>query len=202
MKKPIVIVLVISILCIGAVGAFILWKQKSASKSPETIATPTNAAQELALWEDQAGFSFKYPKTLSFDKHDEDEKNYAHIEFKSATHSGRLIIWAKDTSYTDVTTWVTKDKTLTDVVTIATTLGGQPAKKLVISTPTKKYVTGAILDQILFTIEAEPIEGDSYWIDISNTIVSSFTFIPLDSSSIEDSSGDAESYVDEEEVVE
>ncbi len=197
MKKPIVILLVIVILCIGAVSAFLLWKRK-----PQIVSvtqTQNQPVEELVLWEDQAGFSFKYPKTISFDKHDEDEVNYAHIEFTSATHSGRLIVWAKDTMYPDVSSWVTKDKSFAGTVSVDTTLGGQPAKKIIISTPSKKVIIGTISDQILFTIEAEPTEGDPYWIDVAGTIASSFAFTPTETTN--DSASEEASY-DEEEVVE
>lgn len=196
MKKRMIIILSISILCIGIVGTFMLWQQKQKPAALSSTQTQNQTAEELVLWEDQAGFSFKYPKELSFDKHDEDQENYAHIEFTSATHSGRLIVWAKDTTYPDVSSWVTKDKTLTGSASIDTTLGGEPAMKLVISTPTKKYVTGAIIDQILFTIEAEPIEGDTYWQKVYETITSNFLFTPTDTSSSDTTS------FDEEEVVE
>lgn len=196
LKKPLVPGIIICILLVGGIGVYMLWQQKQKPAAPSSTQTQNQTAEELALWEDQAGFSFKYPKELSFDKHDEDQENYAHIEFTSATHSGRLIVWAKDTTYPDVSSWVTKDKFLVDAVAVDTTLGGEPAKKLVITTPAKKLITGAISDQILFTVEAEPTEGDSYWTTVSDTIASSFAFLPADTSSSE-----ATSY-DEEEVVE
>lgn len=188
----------ISIGCLGIVGAYVFLQQKKKPIEP-AAQTQTQPQEETALWEDQAGFSFKYPKELSFNKHDEDQENYAHIEFTSATHSGKLIIWAKDTTYPDVSAWVTKDKTLVDAISVNTTLGGVPAKKLVITTPAKKLITGAISDKILFTIEAEPTEGDSYWTTVSDTIVSSFAFTPTDPTS---SVPSEEASYDEEEVVE
>ena len=195
MKKRMTIILSISIFCVGIVGAFIFWKQK-----PQTTpATQTQTQEETALWEDQAGFSFQYPKVLSFDKHDEDMENYAHIEFKSSTHSGRLIVWAKDTTYPDVATWITKDKNVQGAASVDTTLGGEAAKKIVISTPSKKIIIGAISDQILFTIEAEPGEGDNYWITVSDTIASSFVFVSLDAGT--NATLEQATY-DEEEVVE
>lgn len=197
MKKRMTIILSISILCVGIVGAFIFWKQKPQT-TPATQ-TQNQAVVELALWEDQAGFSFKYPKTLSFDKHDEDQENYAHIEFTSATHSGRLIVWAKDTTYPDVATWVAKDASLVDAVTVDTTLGKESAKKIVMTTPTKKLITGAISDQILFTVEAEPREEDLYWQNVYDTIIGSFAFVPIDAGT---NAPSEEASYDEEEVVE
>jgi hypothetical protein len=203
MKKRMVIILSIGIVCIGALGGYMLWKQKSVKSVQVSAPSQTNITQELALWEDQAGFSFKYPEELSFDKHDEDEVNYAHIEFKSATHSGRLIVWAKDTMYPDVNSWVTKDKNLSSAASVDTTLSGQPAKKIILSVPSKRIIVGTISDQILFTIEAEPTESDSYWTTISDTIASSFAFSLADSSAAGTAaSGDAGPSFDEEEVVE
>lgn len=205
MKKRLVFGIVIIILLVGGMSAFILWKQrqKPADSSSTQTQTQNQTTEEVTLWEDQAGFSFKYPKVLSFDKHDEDEVNYAHIEFKSATHSGRLIVWAKDTTYSDVSSWVTKDKTVMSVASVDTTLGGQPAKKIILSVPSKKIIIGTISDQILFTVEAEPTEGDSYWTTVSDTIASSFAFTPsANSAAGTTSSEDAGPSVDEEEVVE
>lgn len=191
MKKPLLIGIVIVIFLVGGIGAYILWKQQQqpAPAAPAQIQTQTQ--EETTLWEDQAGFSFQYPKVLSFDKHDEDMENYAHIEFKSSAHSGRLIVWAKDTTYPDVATWITKDKNVQGAASVDTTLGGEAAKKIVISTPSKKIIIGAISDQILFTIEAEPAEDDPYWTNVSDTIASSFAFVPINGASY-----------DEEEVVE
>lgn len=199
MKKPLLIRIVIVIFLVGGIGAYILWKQQQQPAPAAPAQTQTQTQEETALWEDQAGFSFQYPKVLSFDKHDEDMENYAHIEFKSATHSGRLIVWAKDTTYPDVSSWVAKDKSLVDAVSVDTTLGGEPAKKIVISTPSKKIIIGAISDQILFTIEAEPGEGDNYWITVSDTIASSFVFVSLDAGT---NAPLEQATYDEEEVVE
>ena len=191
MKKPIVITLIIGVFCIVVVIVFLLQKQKPQTKS--VTQTQNQPVEELVLWEDQAGFSFKYPKTISVNKHNEDEENYAHIELTSATHSGRLIVWAKDTTYADVEAWVKNS------VSVDTTLGGLLAKKIIISTPSKKVIIGTISDQILFTIEAEPTESDSYWTDVSNTIASGFAFTPTETTN--DSASEEASY-DEEEVVE
>ncbi len=193
MKKPIVIVLVICILCVGIVGAILFWKQKQKPIVSAPTQVKTLNVEETVLWEDQAGFSFQYPKVLLFDKHDEDEENYAHIEFTSATHSGRLIVWAKDTTYSDVEGWAK------NAVAVDTKLGGLPAKKIIISTPSKKIIIGTISDQILFTVEAEPTEGDSFWTTVSDTIVSSFTFTQANTDA---SAPSQEASYDEEEVVE
>lgn len=198
MKKPVVIILAISILCLGIIGVFMLWKQKQKPIGSSSTQPLKQAIEENALWEDQAGFSFNYPKTLSFNKHDEDVENYAHIEFTSAAHAGRLIVWAKDTTYEDVSEWVKNDKGLSGTSSVDTTLGGLSAKKIIIPTPSKKVIIGTISDQILFTIEAEPSEEDPYWTTVSDMIVSSFVFTQKDSNN----APSEEAIYDEEEVVE
>jgi len=203
MKKRIAVILSISILVIGVVGIYIFLKQKAQVMVSAPGSVPTNPPIELALWEDQAGFSFKYPKELAFNKHDEDQVNYAHIEFTSTLHPGKLIVWAKDTIYADVNSWATKDKALAGAPIVDTTLGGVPAKKIIIATPIKKLITGAISEQILFTIEGEPVEGDSFWTSVSDTVVSSFVFTPIPTDTETNASfEDAGPSVDEEEVLE
>jgi len=206
MKKSVVIAGIIfgTALLIG-IG---VWVRNTLGKKsiPKEVSQLSEAkVPELATWEDQAGFSFQYPKDVLINKHDEDLENYAHIEFTSATHSGRLIVWAKDTTYGDIAAWAAGDKTLANASIIDTTLGGKKAKKISISEPSKKLITGTIEDQILFTIETEPQSGDPFWTDTYATIVQSYAFTPLasDNSSVNQPvTNDVSNAVDEEEVLE
>src|SRR5574340_1306294 len=86
-------------------GGGIMWWQRAKSAhivTPEAdnpVAAPT--PEEFLTWEDQSGFSFRYPKSITIDKHAEDEVNYAHIELTDKNNPGTIIIWAKDTSADD-----------------------------------------------------------------------------------------------------
>lgn len=205
MKKPFVIGSIILgvgiVIGVGLVVRNTLIKKNTSATKPQSA---VEVKPELGLWEDQAGFSFQYPKEVLTNKHDEDLENYAHIELTSATHSGRLIVWAKDTTYADVDAWVMKDKTLSTASVIDTTLGGKKAKKIILPEPSKKLITGTIDDQILFTIEAEPQTGDAFWQDAYATIVQSFTLTPMANDEVPADQSDTggEASVDEEEVLE
>jgi len=205
MKKPIVVVSIVLVLLIGS-AAFIFRSKWLPSKNPSSVApTVTEAKKELAMWEDPAGFSFQYPKELQVNKHDEDVENYAHIEFTSPTHPGTIIVWAKDTTYQTVALWIKNDKTIAGGTSVDTTLGKKEAKKIILLGPPKKLIIGAIDEEILFTIEAEPTDS-AFWEDVYQGMIQTFTFTPLEettSESSEPAGGDAGSYgYDEEETLE
>jgi hypothetical protein len=205
MKKPIIIASAIVVVGLIVTSVFV-FKDRIFKKVPtNTPPVAQETKKEVDLWEDQAGFSFQYEKGIVIDKHDEDTVNYAHLELTSSAHQGRLIVWAKDTMYTDVDTWVKKDVALKDAPIIDTTLGGKPAKKIVLTNPAKKLITGAIDEQILFTVEAEPMEGDMFWQETYDTIVQSFVFTPVEgqgAASSESFVEDTGPVIDEEEVLE
>jgi len=163
---------------------------------------------ELATWTDSAGFTFRYYAELAVDTHTEDEKNYAHLEFKSTTHSGSLLVWAKDTSAVDVSSWVNTDSALKDAPNLDTTLGGLPAKKIILSGPVKNRIVGAVTDGILFTVESTS-SADPYWQNMYDTVVRTFVFTDQSGKKInttrDDGSGNGESseiQADEEETIE
>lgn len=204
MKKSLIIAGVIIVVGVAGCGVYIFRDTLFKTSSPTVLQTVQETKEEMISWDDPAGFSFQYPKGIEINKHDEDTENYAHLELTNKTHTGRLIIWAKDTTYGDVAAWVTKDTTLKNAAVIDTILGGKPAKKIILVGSTKKFITGAIDEQILFTVEAEPTEGDAFWQKTYDTIVQSFAFVPVGGndtgtmSTVEDSGP----VVDEEEVLE
>jgi hypothetical protein len=203
MKRKIIIAgAIIAIILIGS-GIY-MFRDKLFKKQPVVSQVVQEEKVEMVTWDDPAGFSFQYPKEITINKHDEDTENYAHLELTASAHTGRLIIWAKDTTYGDIATWIKKDATLKDAAVIDTTIGGKPAKKIILTTPAKKLITGTIDDQILFTVEAEPAEGDLYWQKIYDSIVQSFTFTPSsgNDSTAGSSVEDTGPVVDEEEVLE
>lgn len=207
MKKSLIIAGVI--IAVGVIGCSVYIFRNTLFKKNVQV-TPSVVQEEkveMVTWNDPAGFSFQYPNNITIDKHDEDTENYAHLELTDPKHPGRIIIWAKDTTYTDVSMWVTKDVTLKDAAVIDTTLGGKPAKKIILAQSAssgKKLITGAIDEQILFTIEAEPTGDDPYWQQTYGAISQSFVFVPVSGSdaSAVGAVQDASPVVDEEEVLE
>ncbi len=205
MKKPTVVVSIILILLSGVVAFIFRSKWIPSKNQSSVIPTVTETKKELVVWEDPAGFSFQYPKELQVNKHDEDVENYAHIEFTSPTHPGTIIVWAKDTIYQTVASWIKGDKTIASGTSVDTTLGGKEAKKISLLGPPKKLIVGAIDEEILFTIEAEPTDS-VFWEDVYQGMIQTFTFTPLEGSTVESSEPageDAGSYgYDEEETLE
>lgn len=188
------IVIVVGVALGGLGSGYVLYQKRSLSPQPEVISTPTPKMQELTTWNDPAGFSFQYPKELSLNKHDEDNQNYAHLEFTNKDNPGNLIVWAKDTTAADSAAWVKADKRFTEGNIIDTTLGGLLAKKAIID---KMLVTGTVDDGIVFTIESTS-EDSGYWSKVHDTIASSFKFTPVGGAS---SGGAPEEPVDEEEII-
>lgn len=197
MKKPVAIAIGIGLL-IGISG-FTLYVVTKKSEAPAQTTEKVETSVKLLEWKDPAGFTFQYPEGVTIDKHDEDQQNYAHVEMTNSQNPGRLIVWGKDTTAADVAAWVKTEKSFRDASVVDTTLGGEPAKKILLTTPTNKIIIGTIFDEILWYIEVEPGEGD-YWQKTLDTIAGSFKFTPLVGES--DSSGYEEVAVDEEEVVE
>jgi len=206
MKKPIVIGSIVFVGIVILAGLYMFRTKFFPATSNQTaFVTPTVAPKELVLWEDPAGFSFKYPSDLMVNKHDEDTENYAHVELTSAGHSGSVIIWVKDTTYQSVDAWVKGDSMVKTSPSVDTTLGGYEAKKIIVSGASKKMITAAIDVDVLVTVEADMQTDEPYWTDVYAGIIQTFVFASRD-----DMSGNAEeqtdigggSEVDEEEVLE
>lgn len=197
----------ISILFLSAmVGGLYFWKNTNTPKNLDVsipIISPTPVPVELAIWKDQAGFSFSYPKGIVSDIHDEDIVNYAHIEFTHPDHPGTILIWAKDTKVADAAAWVKNEKSFAEGVVIDTTFGSLPGKKILINSPKKKIISGTVDDAIVFSVEGDFGDND-YWVQTFDTITSTFAFTSSASTNAPDatSQGNDEMMMDEEEVLE
>ncbi|MCX6794354.1 MAG: PsbP-related protein [Candidatus Gottesmanbacteria bacterium] len=195
MKKLWIVTGVIVLVGALGVGIFLYSSKIPSVVTPhvETSVTPTPIIA-LATWDDPAGFSFQYPKDLTVDKNEEDNENYAHVELTSRDHPGSIIVWASDLTVKDLNAWV--KKFYPSSTSIDSTLGGEPAKKILISTPSAKLVVGTISEGLLFYVDGT-LTDKVYWQTVEDGIVKTFAFTPDTSSA---GSGQAES-VDEEEVV-
>ena len=208
MKKPIVIGSIVFASCVIIAGLFV-FRMKFVTKTSEQTVTPTAtiAPKELVLWEDPAGFSFTYPSDMMVNKHDEDTKNYAHVELTNAGHSGNIIIWVKDTAYQTIAAWVKGDSTVRTAPSVDTTLGGKEAKKISLvqsASGGKKMITGAIDVDVLVTVEADMQTDEPYWTEIYAGIIQTFAFTDTGTASDTgaDTGTDYSSQADEEEVLE
>lgn len=201
-KKLLVVAGILFVLSL-AVTLFI-WLRRPTSSTSSTL-TPKLSSENL-VWDDPAGFTFEYPEGVEIDKHDEDEENYAHVELTQADHPGSIIVWGKDMplGVTTLEEWIESDEGLTGANVIDTTLGEEPAKKIMV-TSAQKVVVGAIYDDVLWYIEGEFVESD-FWSDTFETITSSFSFKPLSevhgTDPITESAEEVYLEVDEEETLE
>jgi len=169
------LIITVTVLILGAVGAGLYFKFNTPKKEVplvlDTGPTPTSIP-ELAPWIDQSEFSFQYPKELSLNPHEEDKVNYAHVELTSATHSGSLIAWTKDTTSTTIEDWAKKSKL---EGYIDTTLAGLPAKKIISDQTPRKLTTSTIRNGYLYQIEVN-LEDVDFWNKVYDTVYSSFKF--------------------------
>lgn len=209
-KKVLIPIIVGVLVGLLSVGIF-LWNRQAKMEAPAAVvASPmqTSVPVETATWTDQAGFTFGYPKDISVNPHEEDTTNFAHVELTHKDHPGSVIVWMKDLPAPDLAGWIKKEKRFTGGSILDTTLGGKPAKKILISDPTKMIIVGAIDNDVLVTIEGELTDSD-YWSKVHAGIVDSFTFSSAgiksatnQSTAPAESSGNSGGSVDEEEVLE
>lgn len=205
--KRVLIFLVIAVLLGGVGGGAYLYYSGTAKniispKGEDTAAKPT-PTPTLVTWDDPAGFSAQYPDGLTVNKHDEDKDNYAHVEFTNAAHPGGLIIWVKDLpkGITTTASWGKKMSASSSAILFDTTIGGQPAQKVLNSSPNKTVAVGAVYDGVLWTVETNLADA-SYWQSVHDTIVGSFTFKPVSTPAAAAAAPDASDQpVDEEEVI-
>lgn len=198
----------VAIVLLVGVGIFAVQRFQKKSDAPSPVVQSGGdqvKKPSLVLWDDPAGFTFQYPEGMTVDKHDEDKENYAHVELTDTKHPGKIIVWAKDTKAADVQAWVKTEKSFADGSILDTTLGNQPAKKVLLTAPEKKLVVGTVYDSLLFTIEGT-LTDEAYWNDIATTVGDSFVFKPLPGEKAPTSSGamtgGGDDEVVEEEVVE
>ena len=172
-KKLILFVIGVSVFFV-TIGGVVFW-----FKSYQEVATPISEIQpavtpveERVTWTDPSEFSFQYPKSLSLNPHEEDQKNYAHVELTSPEHKGSIIVWAKDTTADTIESWLTQTKVKR---ALDTTLGEEPAKKTLQEDPSKVIVS-SIRNGYLYQIEVNP-EDALFWNEVFDTVFSSWKWV-------------------------
>lgn len=167
--------IIIFIISISVISYLIIFPYKQVSPlgtgQPKNIPSGTQPI-EMATWNDQSEFNIRYPVNLTINKHAEDNENYTHLEFTSATHSGNLIIWVKDSDYQDIDDWV-KHNNISSSIDSA--LGEEKAKKFLISDNEHKVTVAAIRSGYLYLVEATLTDA-SFWNSVFDSVVKSFKF--------------------------
>lgn len=202
MKKPLVAILIGLIIGGIGFGGYLAWLGSQPKPVAPQTAAPA-APPELLTWRDPNGFSFQYPDGLTVNKHDEDQQNYAHIEFTHPDHPGNVIVWGKDTTAADAAAWVKTEKKFKDASLLDTTFANFPGKKILIADP-KQIIIGTVDDGIVWTVEGL-LTDSAFWTGVHATIADSFKFIPVGSdedSAVGNAPVQEEISADEEEVLE
>lgn len=149
-------------------------RQASTIQQPQ----PTNTPTPLKTWNDPAGFTLKYPESLSLDPHPEDKQNYVHLEFKDAAQPGSLIVWMTDLSkgVTTIDDWVKKEPRFAGATVFDTTLGGKVGKKVLLTQPTKQLFVGTIDEDVLVYLEVQ-LDDAGFWQPVADTILTNLALV-------------------------
>ncbi len=197
----------------SAIGIIVLLLAFSFFKAGDTqvpgeTPTPTPTPPMLVVWEDPAGFTMKYPNDITLDTNEDDDTVYAHVVLTHSDHPGSLTVWVKDPPKdTDgkpvlaFDAWVALSPEYVEALALDTTLGGKPAKKLVIPGNPKKIHTGTIFEDALFLLEAT-LEDEQYWQAVHDIVQRDFILVPLFTEEASQENFSWSSPVDAEEVLE
>ena len=145
----------------AAVYFYVSSTTETATPSPSSAIpwlTPSPAVQ-LADWQDEAGYTFRYPQNLKVNNHPEDDVNYSHLEFTSSQLAGSLVIIMQDNTYANLDTWSTSGTTIT--------LADRPAKKVTASDGSLRL--GVVDGDVLLTINA-PVSWQLIFDQIASTL--------------------------------
>lgn len=160
------------IVAVSAVAYFILGNKdkKEIGLSQIFEGIKEKVAGDL-LYEDESGFSFKYPKSVKVSDVTPDESVYYTV-LTLSKDGEQIEITVKDVTSKTVEVWLKTTEAPKGVTLYgATTLGGVSAKQY--SGSTKLY-TIAIDQGVLYLIEGPKDAG--FWEDAQNVIVSTFAF--------------------------
>lgn len=139
------------------------------------------APVSLETWQDPAGFTFSYQKSLKINPHEEDNTNYANLEISQTDKKGKIVILVNDAKYATLEDWLKNDQTVKNGSALDTQIDDKKAKKVALAEG--KEITGFIdADQVLYLLEKDP-DGETSWHQIYKTILDSFKLTPLEGES-------------------
>lgn len=154
-------------------------------------------SKTLKVYTDSAGFSFKYPQDIQVSKKDttNDATAYANLEISSSQAKGSISVKVLDTKLKSIEDWFLENKlTVAKEIKIGE-IAGKEANM-------NNKITAAALDRnVLFTIEVDS-QNQKYWVDIYQTVLSSFNFVPQQASSPQSSDSSPDDVILQEETVE
>lgn len=181
MNKVIIIIGVLILLVGAGVTAYFINQN---SLPPSTSPTPTMVLEkptptiqpkaETKIYQNESGFKFNYPTDLTVTAGKVDSKTYANVEFTSPTYEGKIVVKVADTTLKTIDAWLKQNKISSGSAELTTTkLADVPASQ--VEKDGELWMV-AIDQGVLYTISAEYEESKSYWMNAFNTIVDSFEF--------------------------
>jgi len=202
-KLFIIILAVLLLLSVLGGGAYLYLKSSQNPVSPVVISTVSPTPEPVSEWKDQAQFTFSYPESLTVDPHPENMTDYAQVELKSASHSGSLTIWVKDTKAETIDDWITQNKV---EGSLDSTLGGADAKRFIDSSDKEVMSVAGLQFGYLYRVDAKLTDRD-FWNRVSDTVLESFKFTENTDTAASSSSGSDETYSEDagagdEEIIE
>ncbi|MEK7533932.1 MAG: PsbP-related protein [Patescibacteria group bacterium] len=209
----IIIIIIIVIITVLSIVVFLVQPKKTISpisynpQENKTIVASDIASEKqppttLKEYTDEAGFSFKYPDDVLVTKKEANDSTiYANLELTS-NQKGSISIKIADSKLKSIDDWFKKSKLGSEMTNKKEIkIGEIPGSEMQVD---NKLLVVALDQDILFTIEVSP-QDQKYWLNIYDTILSSFNFVPQPSKQetetlpLDDSNTDA---VLEEETIE
>jgi len=179
-RSIVVQIIIISIIIIVLAGTFYFFQPKQtispiSSKPENKITTEEKQPSEtLKVYKDDSGFSFKYPEDVKVIKKDaNDPTAYASLEITSSQTKGSMSVKVLDTKLKSVDEWFSDNKLGASTAKKEIKIGEISGKEI---DENGKIIAAGLDQNILFTIEVDS-QDQKYWIDVYNTILSSFSFV-------------------------
>lgn len=162
-KKVVIILIALVILILGGVGGYLFVSSRNKNLQPKDSGIVSLIKETIsgdASYEDESGFSFKYPQAIKVtDVTPDDETFYSELNLTKGNE--KLVISVYDS------------KSLPDYsqakLVGAVSLGGFSAKQYSLD---QKLVTIALDSGVVYLIEGP--KDDGYWEEVQNLVVSSF----------------------------
>ena len=200
------ILLLLTVLIIFVVFGIILLGHKGEKivtplgKNQETKTEPINLKARLKIYEDPAGFLFKYPENLTVKINKiNDQSVFSSLTLTSKSEKGNITIEAVTSNLQNLEDWLSENKIpsnrqkikLADIDAISFEQTG-------------KVITTALDIGTLLTFTVDYQKNKNYWLDVNKTILSTFAFSAPEEApaGVGDSPADEDIIFEGEEVIE
>jgi len=203
MNKNKAIIVCVIIVVVTIIAAFyILSSGKtnlpvSSNTNQALVASEKQPSKTLKVYTDSSGFSFKYPQDVHVSKKDttNDATTYANLEISSSQAKGSISVKVFDTKLKSIDDWFLENKLIAAKEIKIGEISGKETNM------NNKIIATGLDQNVLFTIEVDS-QNQKYWLDVYESILSSFNFVSSQVSSPQSSDISPDDVVLQEETVE